>query len=143
MTSSSAGNSGDVITNSDHVTVVALLAANCGYSRRHAVYLDSLRAELEGRDIKVKVIGVNARYRSAELMMSELQRLVNFTVYSSSSSSSSSSSPNYWSIMGGLKDDVFIYDGCDRLAYYIPFPRSYVPQGFVEAAIQSAHSDSP
>lgn len=138
MTSSSSSrqpDGGDDVT--DHVTVVALVAANCGYSRRHAVMLDRLASELKGQGLKVKVIAINARYRAAQLMLSELERLVNLTVYQSTHQH------HYWSLLGGLKDDIFIYDKCSRLAYYVPFPRSFVPLGFIELAVLSAHNDNP
>jgi len=135
MTSSAAET--DVITENDHVTVVALLAANCGYSRRHAVQLDQLVGEMVERGVAVRVVGINARFRAAQLMSSELERLVNFTVYQATHQR------HYWSLLGGLKDDVFVYDKCGRLAHYVPFPRSFVPSKFVELSIQSAHDDSP
>jgi hypothetical protein len=133
MTSSTTDN--DVI--GEHVTVVALLAANCGYSRRHAVQLDQLRGEMHARGVDVLVVGVNARFRAAQLMFSELTRLVNFTVYQATHQR------HFWSVLGGLKDDVFVYDKCGRLAHYVPFPRSFVPSRFVELSVQSAHDDSP
>jgi len=135
MTSSSANN--DVISDAEHVTVVALLAANCGYSRRHTVQLDQLRSALLTRGIAVQVIGINARYRAAQLMSSELDRLVNFTIYQATHQQ------HFWSILGGLKDDIFVYDKCGRLAHYVPFPRSFIPSRFVELSIRSAHDDSP
>jgi len=124
--------------NSHHdVTLVALLSASCGYSRRHAVALDRLRAELALRGVAVNVVGINARQRSAQLMASELHRLVNFSVYQSTHQA------HYWSQLGGLKDDVFIYDKCGRLTYFVPFPQSFVPMRFVELAVQSVHADNP
>lgn len=115
------------------MTVVALLSANCGYSRRHAVKLSRLAASLEAEGLNVKFLGINARYRAAHLMASELNSLINFTVYQSEHRST-----NYWSLIGGLKDDVFVYDSCGRLAYYVPFPRSFIPFRFVELAIRGA-----
>lgn len=126
------------VTNaSDHVTVVALLAANSLYSRRHAVQLDMLRAELRGRGLSVDVLGVNAHSRTAQLMLSELQDLVNYTVFENPHHS------QYWSVLGGLRDDVLVYDKCGRLAYYVPFPRSDVRMMFVQLAIRAAYLDSP
>lgn len=119
------------------MTVVSLLSASCGYSRRHAVLLDRLRQDLVARGVPVHFIGINARQRSAQLMASELDRLVNFTMYQSSHRE------HYWSQLGGLKDDVFVYDKCGRLTYFVPFPQSFVPLRFVELAIQSTHDDSP
>jgi len=88
---------------------------------------------LQGEGLNVKVIGINARYRAAHLMASELNSLINFTLYQSAHRST-----NYWSLIGGLKDDVFVYDSCGRLAYYVPFPRSFVPLRFVELAMRGA-----
>jgi hypothetical protein len=85
----------------------------------------------------VTLIGINAHYRAARLMTSQLVNVINFTLYQSSRDS------HYWSALGGLKDDVFIYDKCGRLAYYIPFPRSYIPLKFVELSIQSALENNP
>lgn len=137
MTSSSQRQDGGDDDAADHVTVVALVAANCGYSRRHAVLLDQLATELKGQGLQIKVIAINARYRAAQLMLSELERLVNVTVYQSTHHH------HYWSLLGGLKDDVFVYDKCGRLSYYVPFPRSFVPLGFVQLAVLSAHDDNP
>jgi len=117
------------------VTVVSLLSASCGYSRRHAVSLDQLRRELSARNVPVHFVGINARSRAAQLLASEFNRLINFTVYQSTHRA------HYWSQLGGLKDDVFIYDRCGRLTYYVPFPHSFVPMRFVELAIQSTHAD--
>lgn len=118
------------------MTVVSLLAASSGYSRRQAVALDELSVNLVADGIPVHVVGINARQRSAELMYSQVEGLVNFSVYQATHAS------NYWSQLGGLRDDVFVYDNCGRLTFYIPFPNSYIQNKFVELAIQSTHYDS-
>lgn len=46
-------------------------------------------------------------------------------------------------ILNGRKDDVYVYDRCGRLAYHIPFPKSYTRYGFVESAILSTLLDQP
>lgn len=117
--------------------VVALLEASCGYSRTHAVSLDHLRAKLEGNGVPLDIVGVNTRHWPARLMATEMSKRVNFSVFQSTPKL------HYWSQLGGLKDDVFVYDRCGMLAYFIPFPHSYVPQRYVELAVQSAHARSP
>lgn len=116
---------------------VVLLEASCGTSRKHAVALNRLQGRLTSNGLPLDIIGINARSWPARLMVGQLQRSINFTLFQSPRES------NYWSQLGGLKDDVFIYDSCNRLAYFIPFPHCYTPQRFVELAIQSAHSNSP
>lgn len=127
----------DRTSDDGRMRVVALIDASCGYSRRHALALNRLQDKLALNGIPIDVIGVNGRNWPARLMASELRRSINFTLFQSPRES------NYWSQLGGLKDDVFIYDTCDRLAYFIPFPHSYSPQRFVELAIKTAHSNSP
>lgn len=36
-----------------------------------------------------------------------------------------------WNTLGGGKDDVFIFDRCGRLAFYVPFPISLVLPGYL------------
>lgn len=51
-----------------------------------------------------------------------------------------------WSVLGGDKDDVFIYDRCGRLAYFIPFPLSVTLPGrhpVVEEALNTTYYSSP
>jgi hypothetical protein len=70
-------------------------------------------------------------------MVSELSTLVNFTIYQSTRRD------DHWSRLGGHKDDMFVYDRCGNLAYYLPFPHSYIPSRYAEAAILSAMYDPP
>lgn len=116
------------------MTVVSLLSASFSYSRRHAVALERLRQRLEGEGIVVVMLGINAHYRASQLMVGQFDQLLNFSVYQSTHEN------NLWSRLGGAKDDVFIYDDCGRLTYFLPFPHSFVPSRFVELAIRSTHS---
>jgi len=70
-------------------------------------------------------------------MADEFRPIVNYTIYQSTQK------VDLWSKIGGMKDDIFVYDRCGLLAYYIPFPQSYIPQRFVELAMITAHLDSP
>lgn len=73
----------------------------------------------------------------AKLLLSKLQDKVSFPVYQASPSN------DIWSILGGYKDDIFVYDRYGRLTSYVPFPRSYLQEKFVEAAVMSAMFDEP
>lgn len=83
------------------VTVVALLQASSVYSRQHALSLN----ELTSRVSSVNVVGVNSRHTLSRLMASQLTQLTNLTILQSGSGLKDA-----WSRLGGLKDDVFIYD---------------------------------
>lgn len=51
-----------------------------------------------------------------------------------------------WTTMDGGKDDVFIYDRCGRLAYYVPFPISLLLPGHlpvVEDSLRRAYDGEP
>lgn len=119
------------------MTVVSLLAANSGYSRRQAVALDELRQAFVQHSLPLHVIGINGRHVSAQLMYSQLEGLVNYTVYQATHDK------HYWSQLGGLRDDVFIYDTCGRLTFYLPFPHSYGQNKFIRLAVESTYYDSP
>lgn len=127
------------------MTVVSLVEANSLYSRQQAQRLDELRVNLSGdvdigaqrAGVGLHVVGINSRHWPASLMTSELSTLVNFTVYQSTRHN------DYWSRLGGYKDDMFVYDRCGNLAYYLPFPHSYMPSRYVEAAILSTMYDPP
>jgi len=85
----------------------------------------------------VHVIGINSKRWPSKIMTSEFRPAVNFSIYQSTQRN------DLWSRIGGMKDDVFVYDRCGLLAYYIPFPHSYIPDRFVELAVITAHLDSP
>lgn len=48
-----------------------------------------------------------------------------------------------WSLLGGGKDDFFIYDRCGRLAYYVPYPISFLYRPYAQAAILSTYFGEP
>lgn len=50
---------------------------------------------------------------------------------------------NVWTLLGGKRDDVFVYDKCGRLTEHIPFPRSSVSQNAVEAAVMRTYLHDP
>jgi len=85
----------------------------------------------------VTFLGVNSKHWHAELMVSYLKERVRFPVYQAAHGN------DVFRMLNGRKDDVYIYDRCGRLAYHIPFPKSYTRYGFVESAILSTLLDEP
>lgn len=121
-----------------HVIVVVLVKASSSYSLLQAHNLDRIHVRIsETVGPKVRVIGINSKQWPSNTMINKFHSTVNFTVYQSTPEN------DLWSKIGGIQDDVFIYDRCGLLAYYVPFPHSSVDRRFVEAAMVSAHFDSP
>lgn len=48
-----------------------------------------------------------------------------------------------WSLLNGGKDDFYIYDRCGRLAYYVPYPISFLYRPYAQAAILSTYFGEP
>lgn len=50
--------------------------------------------------------------------------------------------PDVWQILDGDKDDFLIYDRCNRLAFHIQLPYSFLHLPYVEAAVRyTYHKD--
>jgi len=86
---------------------------------------------------EVIFMGVNSKQWHSELMVQYLEERVQFPVYQAATGN------DVFQTLNGRKDDVYVYDRCGRLAYYIPFPKSYTRYGFVESAILSSLLDEP
>lgn len=63
--------------------------------------------------------------RQSAHLREHLEQRVSFAVHQESEQEP------VWSIMDGSKDDVFIFDRCGRLSYYVPFPISLVLPGYL------------
>jgi len=81
--------------------------------------------------------GINSKQWHAQPLKNLLEERVSFPVYQASLENDA------FQQLGGSKDDMFIYDRCGRLAYHIPYPKSYTRYGFVESAILSTLLDEP
>ncbi|XP_077517059.1 selenoprotein P-like [Amblyomma americanum] len=78
--------------------------------------------------------------RQSAHLREHLEQRVSFAVHQESEQEP------VWSIMGGSKDDVFIFDRCGRLSYYVPFPISLVLPGYlpvVEDALRRTYDGTP
>lgn len=87
---------------------------------------------------ELQFLVVNDR-KSAHLR-DNLDTRVSFTVHQESEQEP------VWNKLDGGKDDVFIFDRCGRLAYYVPFPISLVLPGHlpvVEDALRRTYEGTP
>ncbi|XP_013784475.1 uncharacterized protein LOC106468587 [Limulus polyphemus] len=82
---------------------------------------------------------VNSKDFMSQLMRPHLKRRVTFPVYQETSNE------EVWSVLNGGKDDMFVYDRCGVLSYYIPFPQSVITRNnpIIAAAIFSTYFGHP
>ncbi|XP_015928303.1 BEACH domain-containing protein lvsA [Parasteatoda tepidariorum] len=82
---------------------------------------------------------VNSNLQHAVLLRRELENRVSFDVFQDNHE------VNVWNKMEGGKDDVYIYDRCGRLAYFIPYPLSVMASAdsLVPKAIIATYLRSP
>lgn len=105
---------------------------------QHGHKLDRLGIRIkETVQLGINFFGINSKRWPSRITAKKFQSVVSFPVFQSTNEN------DYWSKMGGMKDDIFVYDRCGLLAYYVPFPSSHIPDRFVEAAILLAHFESP
>ncbi|KAG0443680.1 hypothetical protein HPB47_014644 [Ixodes persulcatus] len=101
--------------------------------------LEALLLKLRARNLSdVQFLVVNSLDSAAEVR--QLERRVSFPVYQETANEP------VWSVLEGDKDDVFIYDRCGRLSYFIPFPLSVTLPGrhpVVEEALNTTYYASP
>lgn len=77
--------------------------------------------------------------RSSAHLREQLASRVSFAVHQESEQEPA------WSALGGSKDDVFVFDRCGRLSFYVPFPISLVLPGYlpvVEDALRRTYEGS-
>uniref|UniRef100_A0A090X7U9 Putative selenoprotein p ixodes scapularis selenoprotein p n=1 Tax=Ixodes ricinus TaxID=34613 RepID=A0A090X7U9_IXORI len=122
-----------------NITLVALLKATRPFCLQQASSLEALLLKLRARNLSdVQFLVVNSLDSAAEVR--ELERRVSFPVYQETANEP------VWSVLEGDKDDVFIYDRCGRLSYFIPFPLSVTLPGrhpVVEEALNTTYYASP
>lgn len=86
----------------------------------------------------LEFIIVNSKLSHSQLRLGELEKRVSFKVYQETDEE------EVWSIMEGGKDDMFIYDRCGRLTYFVPFPLSILNEyPLVSNAILATYFRSP
>lgn len=80
---------------------------------------------------------INAREFLSKSMINELEKRVSFPIYQDNWKE------NVWGLLEGGKDDMYLYDRCGRLTFYIPFPLSIIhpQQPIVSAAIHATYYD--
>ncbi|GBM49294.1 hypothetical protein AVEN_23177-1 [Araneus ventricosus] len=82
---------------------------------------------------------VNSNLPHSQAVLHELESRVSFPVYQDTVEK------NVWGLMEGGKDDIYVYDRCGRLAYYIPYPLSIMnsDEALVVSAILATYYRSP
>lgn len=116
------------------VTVVALLLATWPMCKNQAAGLEAMRQQYvnQGRtDISFMI--VNAKEAADHI--GELTSRVDtehFPVYQDTNET------NIWRKLRGGKDDIYVYDRCGQLIYYIPFPSSLLQYHLTDWAINAA-----
>jgi hypothetical protein len=90
----------------------------------------------------VRVIIINSRESPLEDDRARLSRIANvssITVYQETEEAP------VWDDLEGLKGDIFIYDKCGRMTYYLPTPLSIVSaeRPFVQTSVLSTYFDKP
>lgn len=51
-----------------------------------------------------------------------------------------SSGPDLWTLLGGQRNDIFVYDRCGRLTVRLSLPYSFLDFPYVESAIVATHA---
>ncbi|KAH7968561.1 hypothetical protein HPB52_009614 [Rhipicephalus sanguineus] len=100
--------------------------------------LEALLQRLRPNMTELQFLVVNDR-KSAHLR-DHLDQRVSFAVHQETEEEP------VWTTMDGGKDDVFIFDRCGRLAYYVPFPISLLLPGHlpvVEDSLRRAYDGEP
>ena len=86
----------------------------------------------------LEFIIVNSKLSHSQDKLHELTKRVSFDVYQETDEE------EVWSVMEGDKDDMFVYDRCGRLTYYVPFPLSILNESpLLSNAILATYFRSP
>ncbi|CAG2178912.1 unnamed protein product, partial [Oppiella nova] len=87
----------------------------------------------------IHFILINSKDLDAKQKLKDLTQKVSFGVYQENGNEL------VWNALDGGKDDMFIYDRCGLLTYYIPFPLSIIhaQQPILQAALLSTYFDNP
>ena len=115
------------------VTVVALLLATWPMCQQQATGLEAIRKEYNNHG-RTEITFMIVNSKDAADQISLLSSRVNFPVYQDTNQS------NIWTKLNGGKDDMYIYDRCGKLVYFIPFPSSLLRYHLTDWAIRSAYN---
>nr|XP_046909713.1 uncharacterized protein LOC124491140 [Dermatophagoides farinae] len=127
----------------DHVTVIALSSLHDERANTDAWInnLENIYHNLvEQKSFRnIRLILINSKDSYNPLWVNRIRKKVSFEVYQELSSSPIANQ------LDGHSGDVYIFDRCNLLAYYIRFPLSFIDRKdpFFQATILAAHTDSP
>ncbi|XP_054161377.1 uncharacterized protein LOC128959450 [Oppia nitens] len=123
-----------------NVTLVILINASYRFGLKQASSLENMLRFLKKSGLKdINFIIINSKDNESKQKFKELSQKVSFNVYQETDSEL------VWTAIDGGKDDMFIFDRCGLLNYYIPFPLSIVhaQQPILQAALLSTYFDNP
>ncbi|XP_075916341.1 uncharacterized protein LOC116941623 [Petromyzon marinus] len=107
--------------------------------------LDRLRARLDARGLSDVAYALLSEHGPHS--RSSARRLARRLPSSASSSSSAvtahaqaSSGPDLWTLLGGQRNDILVYDRCGRLTVRLSLPYSFLDFPYVESAIVATHT---
>ncbi|CAJ0968563.1 unnamed protein product [Ranitomeya imitator] len=102
-----------------------------------SVHLDELRVKLENDNyMNVSFIVVNHQEEDSRAKYNELKIRVSeyIPVYQQEEGQA-----DIWSLLKGIKNDVFVYDRCGRLVKHLTLPFSFLQFNYVEDAIKQVY----
>ncbi|CAG2105446.1 unnamed protein product [Medioppia subpectinata] len=123
-----------------NVTLVTLIDVSYRFGLKQASSLENMLRFLKKSGLKdIHFILINSKDIDAKQKLKDVTQKVSFGVYQENESDL------IWSALDGGKDDMFIYDRCGLLTYYIPFPLSIIhaQQPILQAALLSTYFDNP
>ncbi|XP_023221607.1 uncharacterized protein LOC111623311 isoform X1 [Centruroides sculpturatus] len=119
-----------------NITLIALLTASEPFCLQQAERLEALFQDLSSQGLtNITFLIINQKSLLADLMVDDLENKVSFPVYQDNDHD------KIWKKLEGGNQDIYIYDKCGRLTYYIPFPFSIIhpSQPVVDAALRSTY----
>lgn len=101
--------------------------------------LETLRNHFQSYGLtELEFIIVNSKLSHSQERIEELRNRVSFEVFQETNEE------EVWSLLEGGKDDMFVYDRCGRLTFYIPFPLSILNESpLVARAVLATYFRSP
>lgn len=95
------------------VTVLVHLAGWCGYCQQQTFQLEKLRIELQGNQVPVNMLIVNASNASSEEQRAAVVNRCSIPVFQDHEDF------GIWAANGGGKDDIYLYDRQGKLLEYL------------------------
>lgn len=133
-------NGEDIMAKEDgNITIVTLLSASCPVCLWQTEALERMAFNLiRSNHIGITYHIINSKHEIAQMYISELtRRATTIPVYQDNEKE------KVWETLEGGKDDLYIYDRCGRLTFYLPYPYSLLFYPYTMGGILSTYYDNP